>query len=119
MAHLTTASRWARIGIGGACLAVGLGLAAGPALGALSDDEGQPPPGSHEPKTTDFVPEGQPPAGSSVPNTTDFVPGTQPANDDPEPPTGLTSQNEPDEPGAANPAPQADEGDPDLSSPPE
>ena len=118
MTHLTTPSRWARIGIGGACLAVGLGLAAGPALGALSDD-GQPPPGSEVPKTTDFVPGGQPPAGSSESSTSDFVSEGQPANDNPQRPTGLTSQNEPDEPGAANPGPQVDEGDPNYSSPPE
>jgi hypothetical protein len=118
MTHMTTGARWARIGIGGACLAVGLGFAAGPALGALAD-EGQPPPGSEAPKTTDFVPGDQPPAGSSEAKTTDFVPGTQPSNDNPQPPTGLTTQLKPDEPGAADVGPQVDEGDPNYSSPPE
>jgi hypothetical protein len=97
MSHLTPRTRWARIGVGGACLAATIGFAAGPALGALAGD-GQPPPGSKVPKTTDYVP-GQPPQpGTSVPKTTDYVLGEQPANPNPEPPTGQTSQVDPDEP---------------------
>ena len=117
MTPMTARTRWARVGVGGGCLAVAMGFAAGPALGALAD-HGQPPPGTEVPKTTDFVPGEQPPAGASVAKTTDFVPEAQPANPHPEPPTGLTTQVAPDEPDSGVRS-GPDQGDPNLSSSPE
>jgi hypothetical protein len=100
MSLVMVRSRWARIGVGGACLAAAVGFAAGPAMGALAGDA-------------------QPPPGTEVPKTTDYVPGEQPPNPNPEPPTGRTTQVAPDEPGAAHPGPSIDRGDPNASSRPE